>query len=188
MFEPLVESVEASFEKFSIGRILYLVFLIGLGSLAFYVFNETTGYGVYTRLDKQISALERLHALEQKGIAKSPQLAPLYRNTVRILEPVGSVASHYVFDSDPLIKLLAAAGIPLGFALSGLIQLLRGRSESGSMFGGAIVTALILGLPAIFVPRLFGSLGLTVALLFTIQAAFIRWLMVRGRKTKQGAN
>lgn len=184
MFEAIVESVEKSFERFSVGRVLYLVFLVAVVVGGLYAYDRATGFSRYSQVEKRIVALERLRALEERGIEKSGRLAPIYHDTVTLLreKPESYV---YVFDPAPLVKVLSAAAIPLLFAVGALLQVVRGKADSMNMFLGSSVAAIFLGVPALFVPTVFGSLAATTLLLLIVQGVLIR-MLVRWNQRKAG--
>jgi hypothetical protein len=186
MFEPLIKSVEESFEKFSLGRMVYVLFLVGVLVGGAYLFDSSTGYSNYTRLNRQIDALERLKTLEDHGVRRSPNLHGAYLAAVRDLraqqQPSGGV--RYGVDWPAVIKFLSATCIPLAFAVGAIVPLLRGKEGAGSAFGGAATVTLFLGMPTLFLPTLFGSLPLTAGLFFAAQVLFVTWF-VRSYQRRQ---
>lgn len=180
MFEPVIKSVEESFEKFSLGRMVYVIFLVALLGGAAYVFDWSTGYSSFTRIEKQIGALERLKILEERGIDKSPQLASIYRTTVKSLQQhqeMPATTVRYRPDWPTIVKFLAATCVPLAFAFGSLIALVRGKADATSTFGGAVTMVLFLGVPTLFIPTLFNSLAFTAGAFFTLQVVFISWFV-----------
>jgi hypothetical protein len=154
MFDSLIQSIENTFVQFSFRRLLYVVFLLALVLSALYVFNEVTGYSFYQRLDRRISAMERLRALETGGIEQSKELGPLYRSVTSSLREQPRSRVFGGIDAQPLIKFVAASLIPLIFIFVSLANRARGDPSWSDMFVGAIMFTLLFGLPGLFLPTL----------------------------------
>ena len=188
MFGELVKSIESAFVDFSLRRALYVFFVLALIAGGLSVFDRMTGYSSARRLDAQLSALERLHALEKAGIRESAALAPIYNRLVAQQQAVTPMvlSNWYVERSEAFLKFLAGAGIPLLFVVVGSVQLVRGQPGAGSTIGGATVAATVMGVAAMFVPTV-QSLRLTLLSLFFVQV-LLMYLMVRnyGKKSRAG--
>ena len=185
MLDSLIQSVENAFVQFSFRRLLYVVFILAIVPGGLYVLNEMTGYTVYRRVDSQIDALQRLHALEKGGIRQSPALAPIFQMVVRELGSQPVHPFNYEFRPDPLLKFLGASLVPLIFVPVGLLQLLRREPEGSSMLTGAVAATFIFGVPALFVPT-WRSPWATAGALFVLQVVlvtlFVRWNNARTRR------
>lgn len=83
-----------------------------------------------------------------------------------------------------LWKILAATWIPLLLVLYGVIQVARRDSEGSTLLGGAILFAVLLGIPAAYLPTLY-SLGATVSAISLVQfvliIVFTRWFGAKAR-------
>ncbi len=183
MFESLLASVEKAFVEFNLRRAMYLIFLcvIGLGGL--WVYNETTGYGPFSRIDHQISILERLQALEAKGIDKSTSLGGVFRGTVAELAKFQAQQPNADAYIVPASKFFAGSCIPLLFVVYGLAQLLAGNRDGMGVLGGAAVCVILFGVPSVFLPVLWNSLKFTILLLLGLQLLALA-LVVRIGKRK----
>mgnify|MGYP001217516987 CR=1 FL=1 len=188
MLDSLVSSIEKAFVEFSARRLVYVVFLFAIAFGGLWLFNRATGYGPFTRLERQVSTLERLQTLEAKGIDRSAALSPLYRETVRQLSLAQAAPIAPQFDPEPVVKVAAATAIPLLFVLVGVLQILAGKSEAVGVAGGAMVFAILLGVPSLFVPTLWGSLKVTALVIFGVQAVAIAVVVaVHKRRNKRAA-
>lgn len=188
MFGDLVKSIENAFVDFSLRRTLYVLFVLALIVGGLYVFDSMTGYSSARRLDAQLSAVERLHALEKAGIRESAALAPIYTRIVvqqQVVTPT-RLPSWRVDGSEAVVKFIAGAIIPLLFVLAGFVQMIRGEPGAGSTFGGAAVAAVVMGVAAVLVPTI-QSLKVTLLGLFLTQV-LLMYLMVSkyGKKARAG--
>ena len=188
MFGDLVKSIESAFVDFSLRRTLYVFFVLALIVGGLYAFDRMTGYSSARRLDAQLSAVERLHALEKAGIRESAALAPIYNRIVaqQQVVPPTFMPSWRVEGSEVLLKFVTGAAIPLLFVLVGFVQMIRGEPGAGSVFGGATVAAVVLGVAAALAPTVH-SLKATLFGIFLVQM-LLMYLMVRhyGRKARAG--
>jgi len=173
MFESLVKSIENTFTQFTLGRLMYITFIFLLLGGGIYIYNDSTGYTFYGRIDHQITALERLHQLEQKGIKTSNDLLPLYRKIINDLKDPNIKPFTFSTYKEEIIKTLSATVVMLGFIIYGIIGMVRGIKDSSSVFFGALMCAAAFGIPAWYMPIILNSLWVTSVLLFTIQIIFM---------------
>jgi hypothetical protein len=170
----LVKSIESAFVELSFRRVLYLIFILGLGVGCVLAFDRSTGYSQARRLDARISALERLFALDQAGVQSSSRLKGSFEAIASDLERLNSAASPTSLGRptplpyEALTKFLAATLLPVLFIAYGLLQLLRGDKSGAGVFGGAFIGTLILGIPAVLAPTIH-SLRATALGLFILQ-------------------
>jgi hypothetical protein len=153
MFDTLIASIESTFVQFSLRRLLYIIFLFAVVLLALYIYDSSTEYSFYTRIDKRISALERLSELEHKGISSSSTLDSLYRGVVNELYRGRSSGSMFHLDWAPLMTFLSATFVGLILAIMGLVQIINRDPNGKNVFGGSLVFVTVLGIPAIVVPH-----------------------------------
>src|SRR5258706_15722106 len=148
MLDKTVNTLENVFSQLSFGRFLFLLLLV---VLCLYFYDLSTGYLFYTRIDKRISALERLQTLNQTQIDSSVELSRYYHSIITELnhEPSGS---EIKWAAEPLIKFLAATYFPIIFAIVGLVKLFSHQPDGASIFIGAVVMTILLGIPAILIP------------------------------------
>lgn len=169
----LVKSIESAFVEISIRRVLYLIFILGLGVGCILAFDRATGYSQARRLDARISALERLFALEQAGVESSSRLGASFDAIAQDLQSLNSVVTSAPVGQptarpyEALVKFLAATLLPVLFAAYGLLQWLRGDKSGAGVFGGAFIGTLILGVPAVLAPTIH-SLRATAFGLFVV--------------------
>lgn len=188
MFGELVKSIESAFIDFSIRRALYVLFVLALLVGGLLAFDRMTGYSRSHRLDAQLSALERLHALEKAGIRDSRDLSAVYDHLVaQVKDTTPAIMPIWrADDADSSLKFIAGAAIPLLFVLIGLVQLIRGEPGASSVLGGAAVAAAVMGLAAVIVPTVH-SLKATLLGVFAAQC-LLMFLMVRryGNRSRAG--
>jgi len=153
------------------------VFVFAIIFFGLYVFDESTGYTYYTRLERKLAVLERLHALEDKGIKNSPDLLTLHRSLVQELH--GYHPTHFeVRDiGEGAIKFFSGSIVPFILLIWGLVEMLRKRNQaSSSLFGGALALTLLLGVPALLIPT-WGALWTNVVVYVAFQIVCIACLM-----------
>jgi hypothetical protein len=152
MFDSLVSSIENAFVQFSFRRLVYMIFLFAVVISTCVVLNELTGYTLYSRMEKKISALERLQELREKGVEQSMELNPIYQSVVGDIQqkPWEQVSIHFTFD--PVIKFLSATLVPFLFIFIGFFNILRGDEAVSRTVAGAMLLTILLGLPAVLIP------------------------------------
>jgi hypothetical protein len=187
MLDSLIQSIENAFIQFSFRRLLYVLFVLAVVLSTAYAWNELTGYTYYFRLEKQVTLLERLNALERNQVSSSPTLAPLYTALVKQLLLAKKEPFAFHFDVVPIAKFFAAAVIPFIFVFVAMIQKVRGAPDWSDMLVGALTMTLLLGIPAALSPT-FGSLLLTAVVYFVAQVVLLVWMAVffdRRKRAKQ---
>lgn len=184
MLDSLVSSIENAFVQPSFKRLLYILFLLLIVISSAVVFNETTGYTLYSRVDKRIAALERLQALEEKNIKQSPELGSIYQSILDEMEPKPWQPISLHLSYDPLIKFLSATLVPFVFVLVSLFRWLRGNKEWGQTLAGALLTTVLLGAPAIIIPN-WGTAWTNAAAYFMFQIGFLIFVVRYSNPSKQ---
>jgi len=181
MIDTLIKSIEDTFVQFTFRRLLYVLFLLALVCGALYVFDQSTGYTFYSRLDKRIEALEKLQAIESRGFRQSSDLDSIYQSIIVELRdhPPSPLRLH--IGTDPFVKFFAAALVPFVFIIVGVFKMVRREPDGSTLFAGALAFTLILGLPAIFIPTM-SSIWLNVATYGIVQAVVVIALTRLGRK------
>ena len=174
MLKDFFDSLRESFVQFSLGSLFYVIFVVSMIGLGLYLGDRATGYSEYARVERQITALERLHALEQKGVVNSKTLGPIYSDLVTQLNRTNkAVRTRPVFALEPLIKFVAATFIPLIFAFVALPGALRGDPNNKSALLGSVLVVLMFGVPTFFIPNIMGSVPLTAAMFFAVQLSLV---------------
>src|SRR5260221_10621156 len=182
MFDTLIRSVENMFVQFSIPRVLYVLFLITVAVVSLYIFDNKTGYTRYARIEREVSTIERLQALKEKNIDSTAELSDLYHSVVEELKE-GSPGIFKFTWSEPTVKFLAATLFPLIIAIVGLVKALNREAKAGSIFGGALIITLALGIPAVLVPTL-ENVWVNVAIYIAIQAGILFVIYKQGSKSQ----
>jgi hypothetical protein len=172
MLESIVKSIENSFVQFSLGRLLYLIFLFFVITLALYIFDSSTGYTKFSKIDHQINSLEKLHKLKTNGLEKSPELYKIYESIIEKIND-NETSIDFKITKEPLIKVLSSTIIIIFFIIYGLYGILKKNKESWSLFGGALMCFALLSVPSYFVPNISGSLKVTALVLFLSQLVFL---------------
>jgi hypothetical protein len=183
MLDRTFQLLEHTFAQLSFGR---LVFLVSVLLLFLYVYDNSTGYGFYSRIEKRISALERLYALKQSHVDSTEGLSRVYASIVNELNERPSV-SPINWSYEPIFKFLAAAFLPIIFVIIGLVKLLIRQEDGPSIFGGAVIITALLGIPAVLIPT-WSSLWLNIIVYSTVQIILMVVLSKYGNKKTDQSN
>lgn len=184
MLDTLFRSLEDTFVKFSFRRLVFWVFLIIVGVVTVYAFERYTGLGHNIRLDGELTALERLHALEKNGIASSPALAKEYERIVTSLhdDAIGKATFlNWSFEKGPIVKFLAATAIWWALLIFGVIAFMRGDNSSQALIFGSVAFLVLLGIPSLMIPDL-GSYWVNATAFMVIQMLLIAWMAWKGQQ------
>jgi len=173
MLESLVKSIENTFTQFTLGRLLYIIFVIVFLGGSVYLYNDSTGYTLYGKIDNKISALERLHNLEKNGIKESEDLLPLYNDVINDLKNTDNTISFISQYRNEIAKVTSATVLMLFFVIYGVVGMLKGTEGSSATFAGALIFTIILAVPSWFVPVISGSIWLTSGILLVLQTAIL---------------
>jgi hypothetical protein len=152
MLEALIKSIEGVFLQFSVSRALYLAFITIVAIASLYIFDRTTGYSTYARIDRQLTAIERMKTLEDKGVSASPQLAPMFNNVVQQLKQEQTAGGRARLTPEAWIKAAGAAFFPFLFVFVALVQRARGVPDWHDMLIGALVLGAALALVGSIIP------------------------------------
>lgn len=138
-------------------RWLATVGALGLAITLLYLFELGTGWLYFRNLEKKVALLSQLRSLEEKGIAQSPVLRPIFEQAASDLAARGTSPASWptlgFTGSTALWKGLSGASLWILFALLGL----------GGTFGkdSRLAAFLVLGIVAI-VLGVIGSILPTV--------------------------
>ncbi|HKQ06796.1 MAG TPA: hypothetical protein VJ464_16800 [Blastocatellia bacterium] len=185
MIGAIIESLEKSFGQSKPGRLLYVFFLLVLTGIGLYIYNRATGYTYYIEIDKRISALERLQALEEKQVPNSPSLGPIYNAIITELNPPIREATRpkkslLAFESEELIKFFGATFTFILLFFVFLFETLRGKRGTDNPIGGAIFMTFLFGIPAVLIPT-WGSPWVNAGIYTVAQLVFFRLMYVTER-------
>jgi hypothetical protein len=181
MIDGLIKSIERTFVEFTFRRLLYVLFLLALVSGALYLFDNSTGYSFYARLDRRIEALEKLQQIESRGFKPASELDSIFNATVAELRDHSPSPIQLRIGTDPIVKFLAAALVPFVFMIIGLFKLIRKEPESPAVFAGAFAFTLILGIPGVFL-QITSVFWLNALIYFLVQLVVLVVISVLGRK------
>ena len=129
-------------------------------------------YGYNQRIENRISALERLHSLEQEGITESENLSPLYKSLTEDLKGNPFEPFSFGLDLALILRILSAAGLPIALTVAGAWQTVRGDPEGSQLFIGALAMTVLLVIPAVYIP-VVKSIWINVVPYALVQVSFI---------------
>jgi hypothetical protein len=185
MLSDLLGSVERSFDRLNINRLLFIGFILGVVLLIDY----KSGFSFYYNLDSQVEALQAINNLNENGLGEKQEVKQLYDNIISDLKerqkPLFQTDVPPFLSSIPrwIAKFLAASYIWL-VATPFMFVAQEGRQNVGQLLFGLIAVIVISGAIGIALP-IFGTLGINFTLYTLLQIATLFFVTKYGGSIRQ---
>lgn len=188
MIGSFLERIENTFAKLTVKRGLYVVAIVAAVLFANYV----TGFTTHYRLGQQVAALDRLSALNEKGVGSTEDLQPLYDSVLETIkkrqQPLFASSLDGLPKTGPFadaLKILAASFLGVCAAFWGLYMTITGVPGGSPMLGGSLIYVVFLGIVGYLIPTI-GELWINLLFYFIAQGFLFYGLSRYGGQLRSG--